>query len=521
MNIQGVTSDTGVATAPESQGSVLEGIEKVLERGSEEQIHYMLKKIRELNREELYTRVPPLLDHASAAVRADAIETLCFFQSSPMVEEIKPYIHDPDFEVKRAAFEYLFDRDTGSSTDLLETYLDDADREIADAALFSLAIETRNNETLKDRYNLKSRIVSRIETMKANPDPESRKSEKLRLSELLGFANIHSLNHHIMELFYDRDTEVVRKAIQSAAHTFDPLFINPLVDFLGNEPLKEAAQNSLASYGVPLVSKLMETLEQRTASIESLRNIPGILERIDSQLAVNALFQLLDDPDYQLRQKATRSLNKAKVKYPHLDFHKKEVAQRILEEGKLYLNTLSVMHAQIIKAYKKGDSSRGLKGEIREQKRKDLIDLLEKRLDRDLQRIFGLLGLKYPPGDIHQAYEGIQSDKPEQRINAIEYLDNLLEPDLKRVLIPIVETTVLDDFSEESLRSLSMDIPSEKECFEMLLAGYDRRIKLTVLNLIEQLDEEKYIPVVRTHTDGTDDDIQAEAKRVLSNLINN
>lgn len=520
LKIHGMAGDSRALTIPDSLQSVSEGIEKVLESGSEEQIHYMLEKIRDLNRDRFYARVSPLLDHASGAVRADAIETLYFFQSSTMVNEIKPYIHDPHFDVKVTAFEYLFNHDTGFASDLLMTYLDHPDPEIAAAALLSLAIETQNNETLKNRYNLKSRILFRIEAIKADPDPESRRFEKLRVSDLLGFANIESLNHHMMELFHDSDTEVVRKAIQSAADTFDPLFINPLVDFLGNESLKESAQKSLASYGVPLVGNLVQTVEQRRAPLESLRNIPGILEQIDSQQAVDALFQLLDDPDYLIRQRATRSLKKAKEKYLHLSYHKKEVARRILEEGKLYLNTLSVMHAQIIKAYKKGDSSRGLEGEELQQKRKDLIDLLEKRLDIYLQRIFGLLGLKHPPEDMHHAYEGIRSNKPDQRINAIEYLDNLLEPDLKRVLIPIVETTVLDDYSEESLRSLSLDIPSEKECFEMLLAGKDSRIKSAVLNLIEQLDEEEYIPVVRAHTGDEDDAIQTFAKNVLAKLSN-
>lgn len=518
MKIQGVAGEVRTENTSVSPKSVVEGIENVLVDGSEEQIHYILEKIREMNTDQLYSRVTPLLSHASGSVRADTIQTLYFYHSSPMVEEIKPFIYDPNFKVKLAAFEYLFDHDAGSATDLLETHLDNSNQDIADAALLSLAIETQNNKTLKDRYNLKNRILARIEKIDANPDPETRKSEKLLISELLGFAKIESLNYYLLQLLSDSDTDVKRKAIQSVAHTFDPLFINTLANFLGNKDLKVSAQVSLASYGVPIVSDLMNKINQRTAPIESLRNIPGVLERIDSQLAVNGLFELLDDPDYLIRQKATRSLNKAKLKYPHLNFYKKQVAQRILEEGKLYLNTLCVMHAQIIKAYKKGDYSREPEMEDLHLKRRYLIELLEKRLDSDLQRIFGLLGLKYPPEDIHNAYEGIRSNKPEQRINAIEYLDNLLEPDLKRLLIPIVETTVLDDISEETLRSLSLDIPSEMECFEMLLAVKDRHIKIAVLNLIELLDDKKYIPVVRELTKNDDDVVQEFAENVFSKL---
>ena len=68
--------------------------------------------------------------------------------------------------------------------------------------------------------------------------------------------------------------------------------------------------------------------------------------------------------------------------------------------------------------------------------RKKLIHLLEHRLDENLERIFKLLELKYPPDEIDTVYKNIKSDKSDLRVNAIEFLDNLLEVNLKKVLIP-------------------------------------------------------------------------------------
>ena len=85
-------------------------------------------------------------------------------------------------------------------------------------------------------------------------------------------------------------------------------------------------------------------------------------------------------------------------------------------------------------------------GESRENDaRASLVDLLEKRLDRKLERIFRLLGLKYTSDDILVIYNGLKNNKPDFRLNALEFLDNLLEPNLKKILIPIIETAMVEN----------------------------------------------------------------------------
>ncbi len=120
--------------------------------------------------------------------------------------------------------------------------------------------------------------------------------------------------------------------------------------------------------------------------------------------------------------------------------------------------------------------------------RKHLIQLLETRLDNNLERIFRLLGLKYPPEDLISIYETIQSHQPDFRANVIEYLDNLLEPGLKKVLIPIVETALLDAISEAAIRELNLKIPDEKQCYRLLLSSGDEDVKSAVQNLLDKLE---------------------------------
>ena len=126
--------------------------------------------------------------------------------------------------------------------------------------------------------------------------------------------------------------------------------------------------------------------------------------------------------------------------------------------------------------------------------RNSLIEILEKRLDHGLEQIFTLLGLRYQQKDIEIAYHGILSDKQDIRANAIEFLDNLLHPNLKEALLPLVENTMV--MSPETDRD-DLVIPTEKHCFEMLLKGKDLKIKLAVLYLIAQLEDKSYISLVK------------------------
>ena len=50
-----------------------------------------------------------------------------------------------------------------------------------------------------------------------------------------------------------------------------------------------------------------------------------------------------------------------------------------------------------------------------------------------------LLALIYPFEDIYRAYDGLTSGQRDLRANAIELLDNLLRPELKRAILPYID----------------------------------------------------------------------------------
>ena len=493
--------------------SVVNGLKKVLNNGGERQIIYILRQLRELEDERFFQPIRELLRHPEAAVRAEAIHNLYFYKHHSIVGEVTPLIQDTEQSVKVAAFNYLIKHSPTNRLELMRSFLQDSDYRISYAALVSLAAETRDNPGLKQIFDLEERIRQKLAELPDIQDAEEQQFAKIQLLKVIGLANTPALHPTITAFLSDENPEVVRQAIRSAGQTLRPDFISQLIAFLADDTYKTTTQAALAHYGPGIIEHLKQFLD--TASPEEvviIRNLPPVVEGIDSQSCVQFLFPLLDYEDLVVRLEALRSLNTLKNHFPNLKFKKKDLIEQILEEARLYQNTLSVLYIQALNAEGEAEHSESYKA------RKSLIDLLERRLDGSLERMFRLVGLKYPPEDIIPIFKGVQSKQPNLRISAIEFLDNLLDMDFKKILIPIVETAMLETISEEAIRNLNLKIPSESECFELLLSGKDFRVKLAVLHLIGQLGNWQYLGLLDKCRQSPNEKVRVAAEKARQML---
>nr|MBC8321715.1 hypothetical protein [Bacteroidota bacterium] len=503
-----------------SNESILSGLIKVLQKGTEKQLIYVLRKIKEVPDDRLFDDVCRLVDHPSATIRAEALGCLYYFNIREDVVKILPLISDQNQQVKIAAFDYLITHSREKRDELLRKYLQEKDYRVSGAALVSLAMETRNNPGLKQKFDLEERIGKKIKSLNGLKNPDEIKFRKLNILKAIGHANISGYYHTIEGFMKDEDPEITSQAILSAGNTMSPDFINEISAFLSQDHYKETAKTAFLNYGPALVDTFNEIIKNETWSIELIYNVPSIIEKIGTQQSAELLFHLLDHHDIGLKMEALRSLNNLKINHPQLRFHHKDVIRRILEEVHLYLETLAALHAQITAIDLEETCADHEKLHNQSEARKSLVNLLERRLDGNLERIFRLLGLKYPPDDILTIYQGLLSKKPDMRINAVEFLDNLLTTNLKRILAPIVETALMESISEKAIKNMKLKIPDEFECLSMLLGGKDMKINMAVLYLISQLENKKYIPLVAQFTQHENPRINTLAKGVLSGLIN-
>ena len=495
--------------------STVRGMRMVFQSGTEEQILFMLGKLMEINDKRFEEDVQHLLQHPSTKVRAAAMRNLYFLNSSTMITNVSELLNTHDDALTIATLEYLFLHAGKNSGLIYDRYLDDSNKRIADAALICLAREARDNQTLKLAYNLKQRIQERVEEC-GSGSKNVKVAETKNVLLVIGMANMPEYYSFIFDNFSNDATEVVETAIEAAGMSMYEDFIPVLLNFLENRKYRRNSVAALQNYGSKMISVLTNTILNRLTTLEICRFVPMVIKGFNSQEAVRCLLELLNDPDLGIRLESIRALSEIRRNHPELKFNRYKVVAIILEECKLHHKTLSAMHTQIIISYRNRKKSQKEITEAERDARTSLLELLERRLDAGLERIFKLLGLRYRQKDVEIAYEGLLSEKQEAQANAIEFLDNLLTGDLKRTLLPIIEETALDVSSEEVLHKIKHTVPTEMECFKLLLEGNDLKLKLAVLYLIKHQKSEKYIPIVENYVKSDDLKLRTFAAEALN-----
>tara|TARA_R110002167_G_scaffold158538_4_gene353790 strand:- start:1437 stop:4253 length:2817 start_codon:yes stop_codon:yes gene_type:complete len=501
-----------------SNTSVLKGMKTVFENGTESQILFMLKKLQEINDKRFVNDVQKLLQHPSDAIKTAAIQNMYFLNSTSLVTEVPELLKSDNEDLVLSTLEYLLLHESKDSSHVYNEYLNHANFKISNAALLCLAREAKDNQDLKQSFQLEDRISNKIDYVKNNPDDISTLKFLLRT---IGNANFIKYHSFIQSYLNNKNQEVVTSAIYAAGLTMHTQFISPLLRFLPNKIYRESVKGALLNYGEQLLPILSSSIKDRSEPLAICRCIPMVFEVFNSQESIKYLIPLLGDRDLTIRLEVIRALSNLKRKSPRLIINQLKIVKIIFDECKLHQKTLSAMHTEIIQQYRNRRKTKVLVSDEEREARAALLDLLEHRLESGLERIFKLLGLKYQQKDIDIAYSGLMSEKHEAQANAIEFLDNLLTGDLKRTLIPIIENTVLDITSDEVIQKIQQKILTEFECFQLLLDANDLKIKLAVLYLIKIQNDSKYIPLVEKFITNEDEKLRGFALETLSVLQSN
>jgi HEAT repeat protein len=285
----------------------------------------------------------------------------------------------------------------------------------------------------------------------------------------------------------DERPAISRQAMLSAGNSQDPGFVKLLLTFLPDTLTRPVVQKALSRYEPLVLLPILEEMSQDPeAPHEIILQLPSLASAMETQLAIDFLFEFLKKRDPVLKREALDALQTLKSKFPHLVIHRKRIVPLIKEEAGWYKDTLALQHTAI--HYWKGDDEDSTTGVAA----KELIFLLERRLDNILERMFMILSLAKPHEVILPLYQDVHHPDPQSRINLVELLDNILEPVVKKDFIPILEAAILDTGSDDILIRLDLGIHSEIDFFESLLKGEDGLLKLAVLNLLEALNNPDY-----------------------------
>jgi ATP/ADP translocase/CRP-like cAMP-binding protein len=408
-----------------ADASTLETLVGELAKPDEESVVYAIDMLELLGRRDMVT--PVLLHHDSARVRARTLAALAtgpVTGSEPWLPTVRAMLRDPDADVRAAAVHAAASFHPDDADRLLRLALDDAEPRVVVAAAIDLA-HSADPEGAAAAEAALARLAA-----DCRPEAAGQRRDVAAALATIRRPGFHSL---LIPLIHDPASDVARQAIASARAigSSDALFVPALVSMLGHRELKAAAREALVSYGADIVALLVHVLEDDQEPIWVRRHIPSTLARLSTPASMAALVGTLHARDGFLRYKAIVAVETLRREHPELEVPRSVVEDRIVQETGKYYIYLTLRQNIVERDADRGDSL--------------LARALADKLDRARDRLFRLLGLLLPWRDVAAARYAADGPDPRARANALEYLDNVLTGIVRRRVLPILDTTAIDE----------------------------------------------------------------------------
>jgi AAA family ATP:ADP antiporter len=475
--------DAEQASAPVLDRSTTDILAANLTATDPKEIIYALDLFRLGQQRATHPAIRGLLQHPAAEVRQRAMNVLAEAGDKAVLPVAEQLIHDPDIGVRTEALLYLAHHSHIDPLERIQELGNFPDFSIRSSVVAFLARpgDTQNLSAAKLMYDI----------MVKEPGAEGQRT-RLEAARLLP-ALPDEFDDELRLLLCDEDPEVARAAIAAVAKLGKRRFAPRVLDRIAEPKLTQDAMEALASMGSRILGTLRDHLADPSVPVEVRREIPPILVRIGTAEVPQILVAHLFETDTVLRFRVIAALNKLRQAHGPV-----AMDAQMLE---------SVLAAEIMGHYR----SYQILGSMREALgAEDPVGrALRDTLAQEVERIFRLLGLLYPHHDLYSAYFGIQSKDPVIHDNALEFLDNVLKPQLRNMLVPLLDSAVsIEERVKLANQYVGREVQSREEAVAELIASDDPWLKscgayaigtLGLKSLAQELDRclEHHDPLLR------------------------
>lgn len=467
----------------------------------------------------LKTSIVNLLEHPSHKVKAEAIKQLYKYDKGTAIKRVEALVDEKDDGLVYTALDYIIHHSNCNANQIFDKYLDHKTDYISNAALLCLAKEAGENIALSEKFNLDSRIGKRIRVLNT-PGGFKREEAVAEMLITVAHSNIEKHFSFITNHLKNKDSYIVKHAIKAAGITADERFVENLLAFLSEKEYRRWSINALKNYGPRITKTILAYTKTEELHDNVKQHIPKVIQSFNTQNSVKILVQLLNSNDVTIRFEAANSLLKLKEGNENLFFNKRIFRLEILRESDYYKETVDTIFSiqnDIKSASQLPKNNNYNKVFITRQR---LIDILEEQLELSLSCIFKLLSIVYNESDIKVSYSGLLSDDNDAKMNALEFLDNVLKNQLKTRVLPLVEHAAMEKHNSDS-SVLKVKVLPERLYISRLLKKRDKRIKLELLYLIKQLDDISYMSLLSPLKDNSNKEIKHLANEVIEGLTDN
>lgn len=440
------------------------------------EVLYALRMLGAAGHRGAHPAVRGLLQHPAEEVRAEAIRVLDESSDAGVQAQVEKMLYDPALAVRTQALLYVAHHARIDPLDRIEQLGEFSDFSIRAAMVTFLAQPGPTSNVDAARLLL--------DRMLQDEEPRTR-YEAARLLELLP----DHFEDQLRGVLTSGDPEQVRHALHAVGKLRKRKLAGRVIDRLGDRAFAADAAEALARFGDRIVGTLRDALVDRDTPAAVRREIPGVLQHIGSQACHTVLVESLLDPDVEVRRAIIGALNKLQDLHPTWPIDK-----RMLE---------TVLGAELI-GHLRSYQVLGTLGAALEDDT-PVLGPLRTAMEQELERVFRLLKLLHPHQDLHSAYVGVQSTNPVVHDNALEFLENILTPQLRELLVPLLDSQVpMAHRVGLAHRILGAGRPTETEAVRMLLQSDDPWLKSCGVYAVGALDLEELLPEVEALAGASD-----------------
>lgn len=329
-----------------------------------------------------------LRTHPSASVRAGALEQLLQAGSDDCQPEAMKLLGEPDPAARLSAVRYLCRYGRPDVAGTLQALRSDPDARVRIAAIGAVERKTADGQ---------DQVRAALDEVWGSPGEVEGLVEG---AHLLGTLDDHAYDDILLRILQHGSPAVVRAGLEAAAATGRRVFLPWVIPAAGDGTLALFAQRALRAYGDRVIHTLRDYIEDPEEPAALRAGIPACYAAIGTERAAACLLDLLET---------------------HGEAFGAEIVDALVE----------IRSRQTISC--DADSvNRILRARTSREEEAAATPV-------DLRVVMGLLSLIYPADDVNRAHAGLRSGERELRSNAIELLDNLLEGEHKRRVLPYIE----------------------------------------------------------------------------------
>ncbi len=434
------------------ESSTIKSLLASLQSRNEREVVYALTMLESVNDAGVLAHLPPLLEHDSPEVRRRVLSLLHVDRDPAVTGEAERLLADADPEVRIEAMRYLLN-DAGRRSQLIASYLAADNPQLAATAIACVGRHGSDSEREAVTPALAQRVADQLD----DRDP----TLVIFLRSLGSFS--HPEFAAYLERMLDSDSaRAVRATIAGIAELKDLLLLPRLIELLRDRRFRPDAGRAIAAYGPTVLLRLADDLQRPDLAMEIRRHIPRTMVGLPIQATVDSLVEALSTVEPELTFYVMKALNKLRARHPELRFPAESVDAALVEQTRMYYAIANVL---------------AVKGGAVSAADSLLQRALEEKQTANLERIFRLLGLRYPPDDIYSAWQGIVSSERAMRANAIEFLDNLIHSGIKRYLLPILDNLPSATLIRKGEELFGQRFDGREEALAYLLDGNDPWLK--------------------------------------------